>query len=232
MPRPGPFGDRAVRGGVQSGGRRLADSDAFRPPDDGGTRGLAGLLALHRAELLRFLGARCGDRDEAEDLIQELWIKAGNAASGPIANGRAYLFRMANNLVLDRRRAHQRSMARDRTWLREGPGDEGDALHRPDPAEAPDEALAREQERAMIELAISKLPPGARRALRLHRIEGHPQGEVAAMMGISRSGVEKHLAAAMRHLREALRDCGYFAGAASQQQQGNSNKGITGNPGT
>ena len=84
----------------------------------------------------------------------------------------------------------------------------------------------------MIEQAIARLPPGAQRALRLHRIEGHPQGEVAAMMGISRSGVEKHLAVAMRHLRDALRDCGFFAGAASQPQQGNSGKGTTGNPGT
>ena len=187
---------------------------------------------LHRAELLRFLFARCGDRDEAQDLIQELWIKAERATSGPIANGRAYLFRMANNLVLDRRRAQHRAMARDRNWLREGPGDEGDVLHRPDPAEPADEALVREQERAVIEQAIAKLPPGAQRALRLHRIDGYPQGEVAAIMGISRSGVEKHLALAMRHLRDALKDCGYFAGAASHPQQGNSGKGTKGTAGT
>lgn len=187
---------------------------------------------LHRAELLRFLAARCGNRDEAEDLIQELWIKAESAASGPIANGRAYLFRMANNLVLDRRRAHQRTMARDRMWLREGPGDEGDVLHRPDPAAPADETLAREQERAMIEQAIVKLPPGAQRALRLHRIDGHPQGEVAVIMGISRSGVEKHLALGMRHLRDALRNCGYFADAASHSQQGNSGIRTKGTAGT
>lgn len=177
---------------------------------------------LHRAELLRFLSARCGNRDEAEDLIQELWIKAESAVSGPIANGRAYLFRMANNLVLDRHRAHQRAMARDRTWLREGPGDEGDVLHRPDPAEPADETVARDQERAVIEQAIATLPPGAQRALRLHKIDGYPQGEVAAIMGISRSGVEKHLALAMRHLRDALRDCGFFTEAASYPQQGKS----------
>ena len=200
----------------------------IRSLGDSKSRGLAGLFVLHRAELLRFLSARCGNRDEAEDLIQELWIKAESAASGPVANGRAYLFRMANNLVLDRRRAHQRAMARDRNWLREGPGDEGDVVHRPDPAEPADEALAREQERVIIEQAIAKLPPGAQRALRLHKIDGHPQGEVAAIMGISRSGVEKHLALAMRHLRDALRDCGYFSGAASHSQQGKSSKRTAG----
>ena len=139
---------------------------------------------------------------------------------------------MATNLVLDRRRGRQRAMARDRAWLRDGGHDEGDALHRPDPAEPVDEALVRQQEAAIVEQAIRKLPPGAQQALRLHRIEGHPQGEVAAIMGISRSGVEKHLAVAMRHLRGALRDCGYFGDVASQAQQGNSGTRTTGTAGT
>ena len=67
--------------------------------------GLEGLLDTHRAELLRFLAARCGDASEAEDLFQELWLKVRAASPGPVANGRAYLFRAANNLVLDRVRA-------------------------------------------------------------------------------------------------------------------------------
>jgi RNA polymerase sigma factor (sigma-70 family) len=200
--------------------------------EDATSNGLAALFTIHRSELLRFLAARCGDRDEAQDLIQELWIKAGSAAAAPIANGRAYLFRMANNLVLDRRRSQHRTMARDRIWLSEGSGDEGAGFNRADPAAPPDEALVRKQERALIEHAIAKLPPGAQRALRLHRIDGHPQSEVAAIMGISRSGVEKHLALAMRHLRDALADCGYFAGATSQVKQGNSGRRIKGIGGT
>ena len=35
---------------------------------------LASLFEQHRAELLRFLRARCGDVGEADDLAQELWI--------------------------------------------------------------------------------------------------------------------------------------------------------------
>ena len=96
--------------------------------------GLAGLLAGHRAELLRFLAARCGDAEEAQDLLQDLWIKASAQAEGPIANGRAYLFRMANNLVLDRRRAQQRAMrrdhhARDSAMRGQGRGQVGQVKH-------------------------------------------------------------------------------------------------------
>ncbi|MBO0750421.1 MAG: hypothetical protein J2O44_08340, partial [Porphyrobacter sp.] len=96
--------------------------------------GLAALLEAQRTELLRFLAARCGDAAEAEDLLQELWLKAATAASGPVANGRAYLFRMANNLVLDRARARRRAMRRDRAWLERDEALPGVVDERPDPA--------------------------------------------------------------------------------------------------
>lgn len=182
--------------------------------------GLASLFSHHRAELLRFLVARCGNREEADDLLQDLWIKAADQPSGPIANGRAYLFRMANNLVLDRRRAEHRAMARDRAWV-EADGHLGvDPEDRPDPALPADEAIMQSQEAEMVRQAIASLPPGAQKALRLHRLEGYPQAEVAQIMGISRSGVEKHLAVAMKHLRNALADCGLFPAAASKGQSG------------
>ena len=50
--------------------------------------------------------ARCGRG--AEDLLQEMWIKASAGATGPIADPLAYLYRAANNLMLDRRRAEMR----------------------------------------------------------------------------------------------------------------------------
>lgn len=183
-----------------------------------GPAGLSALFGIHRAELLRFLAARCGDADAAQDLLQDLWIKVSAMPGGPIANPRAYLFRMANNLVLDQRRSRQRAMRRDHEWLDEGGGGAILPEDRPDPAPRADENLARRQEADVLHRAIASLPPGAQRALRLHRLDGRPQGEVAEIMGISRSGVEKHLAVAMRHLRTALADCGILAAAASQEK--------------
>lgn len=182
------------------------------------TGGLAGLFDACRGELLRFLAARGGDAEEAKDLLQELWLSLP-AATGPIANPRAYLFRMANNLVLNHARARHRAMARDRSWLAtEDDDDRVSPEDRPDPDPPADERIARQQEAQLLERAISTLPPGAQRALRLHRLEGHDQAQVARIMGISRSGVEKHLAVAMKHLRNALADCGCFATAVSGQQ--------------
>ena len=179
-----------------------------------GKAGLAALVGIYRADLRAFLIARCGDATEAEDVLQELWLKTSGLAARPIANGRAYLFRVANNLVLDRLRARHRAMHRDLNWLEDASGGLI-AEDRPDPTLAADEALLRDEEARILREAIAELPPGARRALELHRFENHDQAEVARIMGISRSGVEKHLATAMKHLRRALVDCGYFDAVAS-----------------
>src|SRR3569833_3092863 len=88
------------------------DSPVSAPPG-----GLLAAYDAHRDALRRFLVARCGDAAEGEDLMQELWLAAHNGAGGPVANPRAYLFRIANNLVLARHRAALRAAARDRAWI-------------------------------------------------------------------------------------------------------------------
>lgn len=76
------------------------------------------LYGLQRAELRRLLLARTGDAAEADDLLQELWLRVRQRPVGPVKSGRAYLFRMANNLVVDRLREKHRRMARDRRGAR------------------------------------------------------------------------------------------------------------------
>src|SRR5262245_31694542 len=101
--------------------------------DEVHSSGLAAAIERHRDELRRFLVARCGNAGEAEDRLQELWIKALRQPAGPIGDPRAYLFRMANNLVLDASRARRRAMMRDRKWLADDAGGAGPLEDRTDP---------------------------------------------------------------------------------------------------
>lgn len=169
------------------------------------TQGLEALYRLHRAELLRFLVTRTGDPGEAEDVLQEVWIKLEHAATAPVANGRAYLFRMAQNLVVDRLREKQRRMRRERIWLEDlaGTGTGSDPTETAPNAE---QALLDREEAARLQAALETLPDGARRVFDLHKIGGLSHAEVAMRLGISRSGVEKHMAVAMKYLRRALLD--------------------------
>lgn len=161
---------------------------------------------VHRADLMRLLLARVGDQAEAEDLLQELWLKVRQNPSGPVQHGKAYLFRMAQNLVIDRLRERHRRMARERRWSDETtdfPAAGSEPIDRCGTAE--DAMLDREEIAALVS-AIASLPEGARRAFELHKLQGMSHGEVAAVLGISKSGVEKHMAVAMKYLRRALMD--------------------------
>lgn len=196
-------------------------ADSFGPNE-----GLKALFMVHRAELIRFIVARSGDEVEADDLMQELWLKLAKLKPGPIAHARAYLFQMANNLVLDHRRSKRRAMSRDLQWS----GKDGDCnlnpAERADPALTADQVLSRDQEIEALRSAIEQLPPRSQIALRLYRLEGLSQSEIAKQMGISRSGVEKHLAVAMRHLRIALEDCGLLQSVTSSDRRSES-KGLS-----
>lgn len=167
---------------------------------------LQSAYGIHRTELLRFLTARTGDSAEAEDLLQELWIRARTQPSGPVVNGRAYLFRMAQNLIVDRLRERQRRMARDRRWSDEETGFVSGGAEPADQRRTAEETMLDREEIAALISALATLPEGARRAFELHKLQGLNHGEVAIRLGISKSGVEKHMAVAMKYLRRALMD--------------------------
>ncbi len=186
------------------------DMSVDRPPE-----GLQAVLRGERHALLRFLKARLGSEFDAEEVLHDLWARLATTSTGPVLNPRAYVFKMASNLALDRRRAERRRVLRDTSITRDNAI--GYGHERVVAADDPDAAsiLIERDEHARLSSAIAALPNGARRVLTLHKIEELSHSEVAAHLGISRSAVEKHMAVAMRHLRIALVDCGDGSPAAS-----------------
>src|SRR5262249_7594904 len=136
--------------------------------------GLEAVFLNQRAALLRFLRAR-GAGEGAEDLLQEMWIRAGAGARGPIADPVAYLYRAANNLMLDRRRAELRGARRDRDWHELGPGD-GVVADAP----AGERVLIAREQLAATEAALRALGERTDFVFRRYRIEGASQRAIAA----------------------------------------------------
>jgi RNA polymerase sigma factor (sigma-70 family) len=168
--------------------------------------GLAAVFDGSRAELLRFLVARSGNAADADDLLSELWLKVASAHPGPVANARAYLFRMANNLYFDHLRERRRREARDQEWSKHQHGLAVVGVEVADPSRnAEQQLVARDSEQRLAD-AIGQLPAGARRVLIMHKIDGLTHDQVATRLRISRSAVEKHMAVAMTHLRRLLSD--------------------------
>lgn len=187
-------------------GPGTADMRAGQPKDvpvSSQSSGLAQVYTEIRSELLRFLTARLGNAAAAEDVLQDLWLRIQTIDTGPVANGRAYLYRAAQNIALDAVRARHRSSVRERLWAAAHSGPGGEPI---DPSPGAEASMLAREEAAALASAIASLPDAAGRAFRLHKFEGLSHAEVAARLGISRSGVEKHIAVAMAHLRRAMKD--------------------------
>lgn len=158
----------------------------------------AALMARHLPRLLALAERFLNDRAEAEDLTQDVFIKAVNAA-GSWEPGRArfstWLHRVTVNGAMDqlRRRARRPVMVD----LDDQPLAEG----RPD-AEA---QLGLRQRREALNAAMAALPPRQRIALALMVDEDMSQREAAAAMEISEEALESLLARARRSLAATLR---------------------------
>lgn len=160
--------------------------------------GLHAAFLQHRAQLLRFIVARGGGSD-AEDVLQEVWLRISNAQSGPVANPLSYLHRVANTVLIDRYRARRQASLRDRAWS-EAQGGSDIAIS--DAPSAERMVLARDLARAVEELLARLHPPRVAAIFRRHRIDGVAQRQIAAEFGISLSTVEADLRVAYRALAD------------------------------
>jgi RNA polymerase sigma-70 factor (ECF subfamily) len=157
-----------------------------------------------RDALVLFLAARTRSMEQAEDLVQDLYLKI--AALEPGADVRSpgpLLYRMAANLMVDQARSAQRSSRRNAQWRLDNrtivAGQ--DVMGEP----AADEAIiGRERVRQLAD-AVAALPPQMQRAFRLCKLEGKSQAEAADLMGVSRKTIEHHMQAAVRQLAARLR---------------------------
>lgn len=160
--------------------------------------GLRAVFLTQRPMLLRLLVARLGHRDDAEDTLQDMWLRIDQLADQPIAQPAAFLYRIAANLATDRRIAAGRRGARDAAWVDVQP-------HAADFPDTERTLIARD-ELAAVQASIDAMPPRMRDALRLFRIEGASQRAIADTLGITVSGVEKLLKRAYRQVRADLHD--------------------------
>ncbi len=162
--------------------------------------GLEAVFLNHRQELLRFLRAR-GAGPNADDLLQELWLKVSSLTVQPVSDPLAYLYRMANNLMLDRNRGEMRRSRREQDWMESA----GDAPSDGSDVASGERVVLAQQEMKAVQEALSALGERTEAIFRRFRLEGVTQHQIASDMGISISAVEKHLQKAYRALVEVRR---------------------------
>jgi RNA polymerase sigma-70 factor (ECF subfamily) len=162
--------------------------------------GLAQAFMANQAPLLRYLRAR-GAGEDAEDCLQELWIRAQVSDDEAVSDARAYLYRMAHNLMLDRHRTARRRQHREISYHEDVRGGDGDADDAPDAERI---LTARERLRE-IDGVLAELGVRTEYIFRRHRVDEIAQREIATELGITLSAIEKHLQKAYRAVAAAQR---------------------------
>jgi RNA polymerase sigma-70 factor (ECF subfamily) len=159
----------------------------------------AELDARFRGPLMRFFLRRVRDRAEAEDLTQEVLLRAIAASNaGRIERAPAYVFSIAVNLLRDRRRQVVRGGTPIFVPLEDALASELESQLLED--FSPERVLLSKDSLADALRTLDELGERTRNIFILFRIENMKQKDIAALYGIAQSTVEKHVMRAVLHL--------------------------------
>lgn len=195
MPRPSGIEGEMEGTPVEAAGGLLDDREVARRVV-AGERGLFEvLMRRYDQRLFRTVRAVLRDEDEAEDALQQAWIRIYTRldqyeGEAPFAT---WATRVALNEALMRRRDRAR---------RAGTPAEVDPHGAP--PQSPDDRAAAREAVALVEQAIDLLPTGYRTVLVLRDLEGLSTAEVASSLGLSEAVVKKRLERARHALRDAV----------------------------
>lgn len=153
---------------------------------------LAARFDEHRAHLRSVAYRMLGSLHEADDAVQESWLRLSSSDTSDVANLRGWLTTVTGRVCLD--------MLRSRGTRREQPLD----VHVPDPIVSPADGVDPEQEALLAEsvglalhVVLETLTPAERLAFVLHDMFAVPFNDIAAMLGRS-TAATKQLASRAR----------------------------------
>ena len=175
------------------------DKDTFEPNPSlkGDTRELEKLYNLFRKPLLRFFRLKLPPDEDPEDNVQAVFRRLVEIEGRPQTEfTRWFIFKIANNMVVDR----FRWLGRQKTDSIDGlPGQE-----LADQSPLQDQVFEGKERLSDFQKRLEKLPPRCKQVFLLHRVYGYSHKEVAAHMDISISTVEKHMIKATMKVNQII----------------------------
>lgn len=186
-----------------SEGASPAVGEILRTPDAFGGCDLSGIMARHEAPLLRYVGQLLGRAEDAQDVVQETFLRycrySRSAGSPAVDNLQAWLFSVAHNLAQDVLRRQQRERQAHRE-LRDAPPELPER-------EAVDQVIRQAaSERALAELR--RLPEDVRHVLLLKVVQDMSFRDIAKVTGLSYGNVAYRVNQGLKELSRRLREAG------------------------
>jgi len=173
------------------------DDELMARAGAGDQRAFAELYERHRRAAFTFLLHVTGERQGAEDLLQETFLRVwrGRAGYRPSGEFRAWLFTIARRLAVDRFR--RQGLA----W-----GEDPSALETAVAEDAPDRRMEARDELARVQRALDQLPPTEREVILLARLVGAGAQEIARITESTPGAVRVRLHRALRRLSALVRE--------------------------
>ena len=164
------------------------------------------LVNRHQTSVLNLIYRFMGDRAQAKDLAQEVFIRIWQAAKTykPEAKFTTWIYRITTNLCLNELRSSRRTK-----WFpfQRSDADRENAIEETFSDSSPtaeDLLLAKERSRKITD-ALQSLPPNQRMALVLKRYDDLSYNEIAQILACSVSAVESLIVRAKKTLQEKLK---------------------------
>lgn len=166
------------------------------------------LIRRYERPIFSLLYRMVRDRELAEDLAQETFVKALNAIESyrPEFKFSSWIFKIANNAAID----HLRRRELDTLSLEGSPhaetpdAIEATALQIGARQESPLDAVEARELGGQIEVAIARLRPEYRSCILLRHVEGRAYEEIAEILGLPLGTVKTYIHRARNELRQAL----------------------------
>jgi RNA polymerase sigma-70 factor (ECF subfamily) len=159
-----------------------------------------GLFMENRAALVDYASGLTGNRAQAEDVVQEAWLRFDEASERRFLDDPlAYLYRIVRNLALDGRRRMRRESRVVATV-----GVDTVAELSADARPSPETVLLYKDEYALVMEAIAELPERTRIAVEMHRFGGRKLREIAATLGISVAMAHVLVSEGIQHCKKRL----------------------------
>lgn len=162
------------------------------------------LVRSHEPKVFRLMLRMLGDREEAEDASQDAFMSLHRHGHRFRREARfsTFLYRVAANAALNRRR----SLGRARTRRRELAQEQSAGAHLPFGPRDPEDATHGSEVQAQVQTALQQLPEDLRVAVVLYDIEGQSYKEIAEILEIPEGTVKSRIHRARQGLRELLRE--------------------------
>lgn len=173
------------------------------------TEALSTVFRLQHGPLLRFLSRRAGSREEAEDIIQDAYVRIlAVDRTEDIRELERYVWRSALNIATDHGRARQR-------WNRIAKALSAQEEHVTPSAEV--SANARERWTLLIQ-AVSELPPRDHQAFMLRVAQSLPFEDVGRAMQVSSRMAKIYVARALVYLQRRLEGADVQSGVKTRSR--------------